>query len=60
LSALSVDDSCEFFKTLHLTEVEATIAQQILKEITDRLEFLQNVGLGYLTLERAAATLSGG
>src|SRR5699024_3064580 len=49
-----------FFENLDLTEKEKTIAQLILKEITDRLEFLNNVGLDYLTLSRRAGTLSGG
>ncbi len=46
--------------TTHLTEREGTIARQVLKEIRDRLQFLLDVGLNYLTLERAAASLSGG
>jgi len=50
----------EFFDTLRLNDTEKHIAEQILKEIRDRLQFLESVGLGYLTLEREAATLSGG
>ena len=50
----------EFFSHLELTSREQTIAQQILKEIHARLGFLLNVGLDYLTLDRAAGTLSGG
>ncbi|QKY69918.1 excinuclease ABC subunit UvrA [Lentibacillus sp. CBA3610] len=50
----------EFFRNLDLTEKEETIAQMILKEINDRLDFLDNVGLNYLTLSRSAGTLSGG
>ena len=50
----------EFFQKLKLTKSEATIAKQVLKEVTQRLQFLENVGLDYLTLERSAATLSGG
>ena len=60
LSSLSVGDSLAFFETLQLTETEKTIAHQILKEITSRLQFMKNVGLDYITLERKAATLSGG
>ena len=57
---LSVRDAEDFFTQLHLKEREAVIARSILKEIRDRLAFLINVGLDYLTLDRAAATLSGG
>ncbi len=57
---LSVRDSVAFFANLKLTEKEAEIANQIIKEIRSRLEFLEKVGLGYLTLSRNAGTLSGG
>lgn len=57
---LSVSASIEFFNNLNLTENEKTIASQIMKEILSRLNFLENVGLGYLTLFRSASTLSGG
>ncbi|MGP1588073.1 MAG: excinuclease ABC subunit UvrA [Treponemataceae bacterium] len=60
LTELSVIDSIEFFENLNLTENENKIAAQVLKEIRARLSFLKNVGLEYLTLERAAETLSGG
>lgn len=60
LTELSVSDTIEFFKNLKLTETEQKIAAQVLKEITSRLSFLKNVGLDYLTLQRSAATLSGG
>ena len=60
LSNLSVKDSVAFFDSLELTDMEKDIARQILKEIKSRLSFLMNVGLGYLTLNRASATLSGG
>jgi len=60
LTMYSVSESIEFFDKLTLTENESKIAAQILKEIKARLNFLKNVGLDYLTLERSAATLSGG
>lgn len=60
LTSLSVKDSVRFFDQLQLTENEQKISFQILKEIRSRLGFLMNVGLGYLTLSRASATLSGG
>ncbi len=60
LTELSVRDAAEIFRNLDLSERERTIAQRILKEIQERLGFLVNVGLDYLTLERPAATLSGG
>ncbi len=60
LCKLSVTESIEFFDNLTLTESEAKIATQILKEIKARLRFLRDVGLQYLTMERSAGTLSGG
>jgi excinuclease ABC subunit A len=60
LSTLSVSDSIVFFDAIKLSETEAQIASQIEKEIKNRLSFLKNVGLDYLTLERQAGTLSGG
>ena len=60
VSHLSVSDSLIFFESLPLTNTEKEIAKEILKEITNRLTFLKNVGLDYLTLERRASTLSGG
>ena len=56
----SITEALQFFNTLQLTEKEAKIANMVLKEIKDRLYFLQNVGLNYLTLSRASGTLSGG
>lgn len=60
LTSLSVAESLDFFEKLEITETEKEIAREILKEITKRLTFLNNVGLDYLTLERRASTLSGG
>ncbi|MHA6512207.1 excinuclease ABC subunit UvrA [Tessaracoccus sp. Z1128] len=60
LSALSIGDAATFLATLELTEREATIAERLVKEINTRLRFLLDVGLDYLTLSRAAGTLSGG
>ncbi|HEM3612384.1 TPA: excinuclease ABC subunit UvrA [Streptococcus suis] len=60
LSDLSVADHLEVIENLTLSENETTIATPIVKEIKDRLSFLNNVGLNYLTLSRAAGTLSGG
>lgn len=56
----SVNDALQFFNELDLSEKNKAIAQPILKEINDRLTFLRNVGLGYLTLNRRSGTLSGG
>jgi excinuclease ABC subunit A len=56
----SIVDALSFFETIQLTDREAAIGERILKEINERLGFLVNVGLGYLTLSRASATLSGG
>ncbi len=60
LSSLSVRAALRFFAELPLPPTQAAIAAQILKEIRARLEFLANVGLEYLTLERRASSLSGG
>ena len=60
ISSLSVEDALKFFATAVLSDVEKQISRQIVKEIKARLTFMQNVGLDYLTLERKAATLSGG
>jgi excinuclease ABC subunit A len=60
VTSFSVQEAYEFFATLSLSEKEMQIAQMILREITERLGFLNNVGLDYLTLNRAAGTLSGG
>ena len=60
VSALSVGQAIDFFATLDLTEREQAIARGIMKEIRERLQFMIDVGLDYLTLDRAATTLSGG
>jgi excinuclease ABC subunit A len=59
-TGMTIDRSVSAFASLPLSEKEQFIAHRILKEIRERLGFLQNVGLGYLTLDRTAATLSGG
>jgi excinuclease ABC subunit A len=60
IAELSLRDAYDFMQQLGLTERQAKIAAQVLREIRLRLEFLLEVGLGYLTMARAAATLSGG
>ncbi|MGO2638317.1 MAG: excinuclease ABC subunit UvrA, partial [Enterococcus viikkiensis] len=60
ISEDSINETLDFFGTVVLSEQEKVIAKPILKEIKDRLSFLQNVGLDYLTLSRASGTLSGG
>ena len=60
LTRLSIKDSLDFFRGLALSDKDAKIATRILKEIRSRLTFLANVGLDYLSLDRASSTLSGG
>lgn len=60
ITSLSILRAMEFFNNVKLTGNEALIAKPILKEVNERLEFLHNVGLDYLTLGRSARTLSGG
>lgn len=60
LTNMTVRDCMEFFKHLELAPKQAIIARQVLKEIMARLQFLNDVGLEYLTLDRSAGTLSGG
>lgn len=60
VTSISIEKCLKFFRELKLSGREELIAKQILKEITSRLEFLMNVGLEYLTLDRTARTLSGG
>ncbi len=60
VTQLSVQEATDFFEYLDLTEREHVIGDRILKEVRERLDFLMNVGLDYLTLDRAASTLSGG
>ncbi|SES74509.1 excinuclease ABC subunit UvrA [Thorsellia anophelis] len=60
ISDLSIGEATHFFESLTLTGQRAQIAEKVLKEIRDRLQFLVNVGLNYLSLSRSAETLSGG
>ncbi|MGA7075548.1 MAG: excinuclease ABC subunit UvrA [Halobacteriota archaeon] len=60
VSAFSVDAAYAFFDSLRLSNGKMTIAAEVIKEVKKRLNFLQNVGLNYLTLDRASETLSGG
>ncbi len=59
LTRMSARRTLEWFAALELAETERQIARLVLREIEERLRFLDNVGVGYLSLERAAATLSG-
>lgn len=60
ITGLSVEKASQLVLKMHLNEKETIIATGILKELSERLDFLENVGLGYLTLARSAASLSGG
>jgi len=60
VSDFSISDALAFFNSLSLTEKEKEISKQILKEVRERLQFLDRVGLAYLTLSRASGSLSGG
>ena len=60
LTALSVKRALQWLADVQLSETERHIARLILREIDERLRFLDNVGIGYLSMDRAAATLSGG
>ena len=60
ITAMSVEQAVKFFDNIKLTEKEKTISKVILKEIKARLNFLNNVGLSYLSLDRQSSTLSGG
>ena len=60
VTSLSIKDSLTFFNTLALSDKDEDIARRILKEIRERLNFLVNVGLDYLSLDRSSGTLSGG
>ncbi|MCL5459965.1 hypothetical protein M3M33_15110, partial [Loigolactobacillus coryniformis] len=60
LTSLSVEEAFDFFGSLKLSAKDMEVAKAVLKEIEDRLTFLLNVGLEYLSLSRTANTLSGG
>ena len=60
MTALSIEELYKFMQNLKLNKEQAKISELLVKEICNRLEFLNNVGLGYITLNRAAGTLSGG
>jgi excinuclease UvrABC ATPase subunit len=60
LTSMSITDAMAFFNTIDFTEKEREISKVIVKEITSRLQFMLNVGIEYLTLDRKASTLSGG
>src|SRR5262249_51230728 len=60
LTAMTIGECSDFFNTLKLKESDAHIAEELLKEIRQRLQFLLEVGLSYLTLDRTSPTLSGG
>ncbi|MHB2029626.1 MAG: excinuclease ABC subunit UvrA, partial [Acidimicrobiales bacterium] len=60
VNSFTIDEAIAYFSSLKLTKREETIARQVVKEIVERLTFLLDVGLDYLTLSRASATLSGG
>ncbi len=60
VSTMAIDEAIAYFSTLPLSAREEAIARQVVKEIVERLSFLMNVGLDYLTLSRASASLSGG
>jgi len=60
LCGLTVEEALRFFEQVELTPLEAEIADKLLQEIRERLRFLNDVGLEYLTLDRLSSTLSGG
>ncbi|MFW0871142.1 MAG: excinuclease ABC subunit UvrA [Patescibacteria group bacterium] len=60
VSSMTIEEAYDFFATLELSDQETSISLPVMKEITDRLSFMLNVGIEYLTLDRRASTLSGG
>jgi len=60
ITSLSIEEASEFFENLELDDKDFEISERILNEIKERLRFMRNVGLDYLTLDRSSATLSGG
>jgi len=60
VTAMSIGEAMRFFRDVTLTDTQRVIARRVLKEINERLQFLVNVGLDYLSLDRSAGTLSGG
>ncbi|NQT27215.1 excinuclease ABC subunit UvrA, partial [candidate division KSB1 bacterium] len=60
VTRMSIEETSVFFKTLKLSQFQEELIKQVLRELNDRLKYLIHVGLGYLTLDRRSATLSGG
>src|SRR5262249_60816093 len=60
IGELSIDEAANFFRTVELSERDRMIAERVFKEVLERLQFMLDVGLDYLTLNRASGTLAGG